>query len=75
MGLSPKQLGRVIRMQAALHLLLNQQSESFTSIAYESEYYDQAHFTKDFKDFTGITPKDFLRDNTMILSSLFYSKK
>jgi Helix-turn-helix domain len=74
-GLSPKQLGRVIRMQAALHLLLNRQSESFTSIAYESDYYDQAHFTKDFKDFTGITPKDFLRDNTMILSSLFYSKK
>ena len=74
-GLSPKQLGRVIRMQAALHLMLNQQSESFTSIAYESEYYDQAHFIKDFKHFTGITPKDFLKDNTMTLSSIFYSKK
>lgn len=74
-GLSPKQLGRMIRMQAALNLMLNQQSESFTSIAYESEYYDQAHFTKDFKDFTGITPKDFLQNNTMILSSLFYGKK
>ena len=74
-GISPKQLGRVIRLQAALNLLLNQQPESFTSVAYESEYYDQAHFIKDFKDFTGITPKDFLKDNTMALSSLFYSKK
>ena len=74
-GLSPKQLGRVIRMQAALHSMLNKQSESFTSIAYESEYYDQAHFIKDFKDFTGITPRDFLQDNTMTLSSLFYTKK
>ena len=74
-GMSPKHLGRVVRLQAALQRLLNQQSESFTSIAYESEYYDQAHFIKDFKAFTGITPKDFLQDNTMTLSSLFYSKK
>ncbi len=74
-GISPKQLGRMIRLQAALSLLLNQQSESFTSIAYESEYYDQAHFIKDFKDFTGTTPKDFLDDNSMTLSSLFYGQK
>ncbi len=74
-GMSPKQMGRVIRLQAALQRLLNQQSKSFTSIAYESEYYDQAHFIKDFKEFTGITPKDFLQDNTMMLSSIFYGKK
>ena len=35
-GISPKQLGRVIRMQTALKMLLNQQSESLTEIAYES---------------------------------------
>jgi hypothetical protein len=71
-GISPKQLGKVIRLQAALKLLLNRQSENLTTIAYESEYYDQAHFIKDFKEFTGTTPKDFLEDNTMLLSSLFY---
>jgi methylphosphotriester-DNA--protein-cysteine methyltransferase len=71
-GISPKQLGKVIRLQTALKMLLNQQSESFTTIAYESEYYDQAHFIKDFKEFTGTTPKEFLEDGQMALSSLFY---
>jgi len=71
-GISPKQLGKVIRLQTALKMLLNRQSESLTKIAYESEYYDQAHFIKDFKEFTGTTPKEFLEDNKMALSSLFY---
>jgi len=64
----------VIRLQAALKLMLKQKSETFTKIAYESEYYDQNHFIKDFKEFTGITPKEFLSDHQMLLSSLFYTK-
>lgn len=71
-GMSPKQLGRVVRLQTALKLLLNQQTETFTQIAYESEYYDQNHFIKDFKEFTGLTPKEFFGKEQMILSSLFY---
>ncbi|RPE08920.1 AraC family transcriptional regulator [Chitinophaga lutea] len=71
-GMSPKQLGKIIRLQAALKMMLNQQSGSLTSIAYENEYYDQAHFTKDFREFTGTSPKDFLGDEAMALSALFY---
>lgn len=73
-GISPKQLGKVIRLQTALKMMLNTPSESFTSIAYESDYFDQAHFIKDFKEFTGTTPKEFSGDDKMILSSLFYQK-
>jgi hypothetical protein len=73
-GLSPKQLAKVIRLQTALKMILNQQSESLTKIAYESEYYDQAHFIKDFKEFTGINPGDFLDNDKMTLSSLIYKK-
>lgn len=71
-GISPKQLGKVIRLQAALKLLLGQQVESLTKLAYESEYYDQAHFIKDFREFTGTTPGEFLKDDSMTLSTLFY---
>lgn len=71
-GISPKQLGKVIRLQAALALLLDEEPESLTKIAYSSNYYDQSHFIKDFKDFTGITPKDFLGSDEMLLSSEFY---
>ena len=74
-GISPKQLGKVIRLQAALKMLLNEQAERLTSIAYESEYYDQAHFIRDFKEFTGTTPKAFLKDENMALSSLIYKNE
>ena len=71
-GVSPKQLGKVIRLQTALKMLLNKETESLTNIAYESEYFDQAHFIKDFKEFTGTSPKEFLGNENMILSTLFY---
>jgi len=73
-GISPKQLGKVIRLQTALKMLLNRQSENLTQIAYDSEYYDQAHFIKDFKEFTGTNPKGFLENEKMALSSLFYKE-
>lgn len=71
-GLSPKQLGKLIRLQTALKMLLNQQSENLTDIAYNSEYFDQAHFIKDFKEFTGINPKEFIAHESLVLSALFY---
>lgn len=71
-GISPKKLSKVIRLQAVLKMLLNKQSENLTKLAYDNEYYDQAHFTKDFKEFTGTTPKEFLQDGKMILSSIIY---
>ena len=73
-GISPKQLGKVIRLQTALKMLLNHKTETLTQIAYENEYYDQAHFIKDFKEFTGTNPKEFLEDRQNVLSSLFYKK-
>lgn len=71
-GVSPKQLGKVIRLQTALKMLLNKKTDNLTNIAYESEYFDQSHFIKDFKEFTGINPKEFLGNENMALSTLFY---
>lgn len=74
-GISPKQLGKVIRLQTALKMMLNQKAGTLTEIAYESEYYDQAHFIKDFKEFTGTNPKEFLDNGQMELSTLFYTEE
>lgn len=71
-GISPKQLSKVIRLQSALKVILNEGKESLTNIAYKSEYYDQSHFIKEFKEFTGVIPKDFLQHENMVLSTLFY---
>lgn len=71
-GVSPKQLGKVIRLQTALKLLLEQRSGKLTEIAYYSGYFDQAHFIKDFREFTGINPKEFINHGNLSLSALFY---
>lgn len=72
-GLSPKQLSKTIRLQATLKTLLSKKITNLTALAYESEYYDQAHFIKDFKEFTGITPKEFYGD--LLKMSLIFDRK
>ncbi len=70
-GLSPKQLSKTIRLQTTLKMLINKKFTSLTALAYEGEYYDQAHFIKDFREFTGLTPKEFYGNN-LKMSALFY---
>lgn len=72
-GLSPKQLAKTIRIQTALKVLLNEEITSLTDLAYENEYFDQAHFIKEFKEFTGLTPKAFFGD--ALKMSLIFDKK
>jgi AraC-like DNA-binding protein len=69
-GMSPKQLSRVVRLQAALKLMEQKKYSNLTALAYEGGYYDQAHFIKEFKEFTGISPKAFYAAN-LKLSALF----
>lgn len=67
-GLSPKQLSKIVRLQQALHCLLN------PDMPQEHSYYDQAHFIRDFKAFTGLTPKAFFGKEVK-MSRLFYEKR
>lgn len=72
-GLSPKQLAKTIRIQTTLKSLLNEEHTSLTDLAYENEYFDQAHFIKEFKEFTGLTPKEFYGDDLKM--SLIFDRK
>lgn len=71
-GLSPKQLSKTIRLQATLKMLLDKNFTTLTALAYQGEYYDQAHFIKDFKELTGFTPKEFYVSR-LKMTSLFIS--
>ncbi|HAA15220.1 MAG TPA: AraC family transcriptional regulator [Cytophagales bacterium] len=73
-GLSPKQLAKTIRLQTALKKLLSNNYTSLTSLAHEGEFYDQAHFNKDFKKFTGHTPRE-VYGQQLKMSSLFYGEE
>lgn len=72
-GLSPKQLSKTIRLQNTLKALLNQKKSKLTDLAYDNEYYDQSHFIKDFKEFTGLSPKEFYGDDLKM--SLIFDKE
>lgn len=72
-GMTPKLLARMMRLQATLRYLIDHPEASFTEIALVHEFYDQAHFTKEFKYFTGVSPKHFFA-NQLRFSSLFIGK-
>lgn len=57
-GLQPKLLTKINRFQHSL-ALVNSSRQNFTNIAFESGYFDQSHFIREFKSFTGITPNTF----------------
>lgn len=57
-GVSPKLYNKISRFQQSLQLVTENQS-SLTSIAYDCGYFDQSHFIRDFKLFTGFTPSAY----------------
>jgi len=59
-GVSPKQFSFIVRMQSVIN---NGRSnkQSLSEIALHAGYFDQPHFNKDFKLFTGQTPKEFFK--------------
>lgn len=59
-GLSPKQLARVVQFQNMVGLLKTKGEESLLQLAVDGGYSDHAHFTNSFKEFSGITPQEFL---------------
>ena len=66
-GTSPKQFQRLQRFQTALNKLITQPPDSLTTLAHEFEYYDQTHFIKDFKAFTGASPSLFIKEQQSFL--------
>lgn len=58
-GASPKQFTSIIRMKSIIDQKIR--SQTLTDMAYSAGYFDQPHFNKDFKLFTGQTPTDFFK--------------
>lgn len=58
-GASPRKFASIARMRQVLRL--REAGENMTEIAHGAGYFDQSHFIKDFKRFTGLTPESFFR--------------
>jgi AraC-like DNA-binding protein len=63
-GSTPKQYASIIRLRGLIQNFPTY--SSLTEASYEAGYFDQSHFIKDFRLFTGRSPKEFFQ------SSLFW---
>ncbi|MEN0056724.1 MAG: helix-turn-helix domain-containing protein [Mucilaginibacter sp.] len=57
-GLPPKLFCKINRFQHSLNLV-NANDQKLTDVAYDAGYFDQSHFIREFKLFTGLTPNSF----------------
>lgn len=64
-GLSPKGLARVIRLQHALSLA-RQGGRTLARVAALSGYADQAHFNRQFRDIAGVTPTEYFTEQNRL---------
>lgn len=58
-GTSPKQYASIIRLRKLIRKYPS--FSSLTEASYVAGYFDQSHFIKNFRLFTGQTPKDFFK--------------
>lgn len=58
-GTTPKKFASIVRFNTVLKDL--GQKKSLTGVCYDNNFFDQAHFIKDFKQFTGDSPENFRR--------------
>jgi AraC-like DNA-binding protein len=59
-GLSPAALARVFRIQAALRRLRSAPDADLGRVGLAAGFYDHAHFCREFRSLTGLTPSEFV---------------
>jgi AraC-like DNA-binding protein len=60
-GLTPKQYSRVLRLQRVLEIISTAGTPSLADIALDAGFTDQAHFSREFRPFAGVTPAAYRR--------------
>ena len=65
-GVGPKEFARASRLKRALRL--SETTEDWGDVANHAGYFDQSHFTTDFKALMGVTPSRFERRAVVDLS-------
>ncbi len=69
-GMSPRLFLRIVRFQNVFRIIRNKTIKNLTDLTYRAGYFDQSHFNRDFKAFTGMSPKDYFKEDAA-LTKLF----
>lgn len=59
-GVRPKEFMRIVRFQRALYTLQLSPATNLAQLAAGCGYYDQAHMTREFREFSGYTPLEYI---------------
>ncbi|MFT3909084.1 MAG: hypothetical protein QM737_06620 [Ferruginibacter sp.] len=73
LGVSPKNLSTIIRFNQYYNAVANDNEMDFMQNAFYDHYYDQSHFLKEFKRFTGLSHAGF-ENTTNDFGKLFYKE-
>jgi len=60
-GVSPNQFRRINQFSKAFQQINNNQFTDLSTLAHQNNYADQSHFARTFKEFTNITPTQYLQ--------------
>lgn len=60
-GITPTQYRRICQFQQSFGQLRNKRFDKISEVAYDNGFADQSHFIRSFKEFTQITPNDYLK--------------
>jgi len=61
-GVAPKRFARLLRFQRVFEQQRESDATAWAQVALECGYFDQAHFNRDFRAFSGIAPRRLLAD-------------
>lgn len=60
-GMTPKLVSRVMRFDRVVRQVRSDRAVRWSTLALDCGYADQAHLSREFMEFAGMTPTDFLR--------------
>jgi len=60
-GISPNLFRRICQFNTAFQQLNTRQFSKLSDLAFQNGYADQSHFIRAFKEFTNITPKEYIK--------------
>lgn len=73
LGISPKTLASILRFQTFYHAWANSGNSQFYKDNVLDLYFDQAHFIKEFKRYTGYSPKQYANQRNEF-GKIFYRR-
>ncbi len=66
-GLTANTFSTLNRFHLSMNQLLQNNYDKFSDLAFDNDYFDQMHFIRDFKRFTGTTPRSFVHQKSSIM--------